>query len=187
MKSILISIRPEWVEKILNGEKIIEIRKTAPKCDLPIDVYVYCTKDNRYLIDRQVVSNGEYEAITLGEMHDPNKTVNITPESECVLNGKVVAKFMLKSVEEIKFHLLTKTNGYGYKRIEPTFTTQTLSFKELKQSSCLTDDDLLDYLNDTDGYAWHISDLVIFDPPKQLSEFGLKRAPQSWQYLEEEK
>lgn len=45
-KSILISIRPEWVKKILNGKKTIEIRKTMPKCDLPIDVYIYCTKDN---------------------------------------------------------------------------------------------------------------------------------------------
>lgn len=44
MKAILISINPKWVEKILNGEKTIEIRKTLPKCDLPIDVYVYCGK-----------------------------------------------------------------------------------------------------------------------------------------------
>ena len=31
MKSILISIKPQWVEKILNGEKIYEIRKTILK------------------------------------------------------------------------------------------------------------------------------------------------------------
>ena len=30
-KCILISIKPEWVCKILNGEKTIEVRKTAPK------------------------------------------------------------------------------------------------------------------------------------------------------------
>ena len=48
MKSILISIKPKWVAKILNGEKTIEIRKTMPKCDLPIDVYIYCTKDNKH-------------------------------------------------------------------------------------------------------------------------------------------
>ena len=39
----MISIKPKWVAKILNGEKTIEIRKTMPKCDLPIDVYIYCT------------------------------------------------------------------------------------------------------------------------------------------------
>lgn len=31
MKSVLISIRPKWVEKIANGQKTIEVRKTAPK------------------------------------------------------------------------------------------------------------------------------------------------------------
>lgn len=30
-RCIIISIKPEWVEKILSGEKTIEIRKTAPK------------------------------------------------------------------------------------------------------------------------------------------------------------
>ena len=29
MKSILMSIRPEWARKIFNGEKTIEVRKTA--------------------------------------------------------------------------------------------------------------------------------------------------------------
>ena len=27
-KAVLISIRPEWVEKILSGEKTLEVRKT---------------------------------------------------------------------------------------------------------------------------------------------------------------
>lgn len=30
-KAVLISIRPEWVEKILAGEKTLEIRKNRPK------------------------------------------------------------------------------------------------------------------------------------------------------------
>lgn len=46
MKSIMISIRPEWVEKILNKEKTIEIRKTMPSCELPCKVYIYQTKKN---------------------------------------------------------------------------------------------------------------------------------------------
>lgn len=44
-KAILLSIKPKYVADILNGKKIIEIRKTMPKCDLPIDVYIYCTND----------------------------------------------------------------------------------------------------------------------------------------------
>lgn len=76
MKAILISINPKWVAKILNGEKTLEIRKTFPKCDLPIDVYIYCTKDKKYA---NLINRGGF------------------------LTGMVVAKFTLNKVEEIKF------------------------------------------------------------------------------------
>lgn len=47
MREIMISIQPQWVEKILDGEKTIEIRKTMPKCELPCKVYIYCTKNEK--------------------------------------------------------------------------------------------------------------------------------------------
>lgn len=34
-------------------------------------------------------------------------------------------------------------------------------------------------------YGWHISDLVIYDEPKDLCEFQIKTPPQSWRYVEE--
>lgn len=48
MKSVLISIRPEWCEKIASGEKTVEIRKTAPKLEPPFKVYVYQTKHREH-------------------------------------------------------------------------------------------------------------------------------------------
>ena len=42
-KAVLISIRPKWVEKIANGEKLIEVRKTRPKLQTPFKCYIYCT------------------------------------------------------------------------------------------------------------------------------------------------
>lgn len=43
MKSVLISIRPKWCEKIASGEKTIEVRKSAPK-EVPFKAYIYETK-----------------------------------------------------------------------------------------------------------------------------------------------
>ena len=43
-KAVLISIRPEWCEKIINGRKTIEVRKTRPKLETPFKCYVYRTK-----------------------------------------------------------------------------------------------------------------------------------------------
>lgn len=56
MKSVLVSIRPKWCEKILSGEKTIEVRKSAQK-EVPFKAYIYQTKskDNaiykRYKVD----------------------------------------------------------------------------------------------------------------------------------------
>ena len=74
MKTIMISIKPEFVQKTLNGNKTIEIRKTMPKCELPCKVYIYCTKGKKLY---KCVSNFD----------------------EDLLNGKVVAEFTLNKVE----------------------------------------------------------------------------------------
>ena len=42
-KAVLISIRPEWVEKILSGKKTLEVRRNRPKLETPFKCYIYCT------------------------------------------------------------------------------------------------------------------------------------------------
>ena len=41
MKAILLSIKPEWAEKIYSGEKTLEIRKSVPRCTFPAVVFLY--------------------------------------------------------------------------------------------------------------------------------------------------
>jgi predicted transcriptional regulator len=84
-RSVLLSIRPEWLEKILNGKKTIEIRKVFPKNYVGW-VYLYCSKAKPYL----------YETI----MEDEYFTSNTICEK--ILNGKVVARFWCDKVEEIR-------------------------------------------------------------------------------------
>lgn len=45
-KAVMLSIRPKWVEKIANGEKTIEVRKTRPKLPTPFKAYIYCSRGN---------------------------------------------------------------------------------------------------------------------------------------------
>ena len=80
------------------------------------------------------------------------------------------------------------------------------------EGTCLTPTEIADYIGDTYAYYWHISDLVIYDKPRELSEFlidckccskifvgdpncwqgcvngyrRLTRPPQSWCYVESE-
>ena len=155
MKAILMSDRPKWVAMTLNGEKIIEIRKTMPKRELPIDVYIHCTKGkHRLVLDKENL------ACFTGWLE----------EGDTELNGKVVAKFTLDVVYEYD--------------IKDENTWIDSDFAEVMQKlSAMSLHEINEYAGNH-FYAWHISDLVIFDEPKELSEFGVKRAPQSWQYIE---
>ena len=47
-KAVMISIRPQWCEKIASGEKTIEARKTKPKLETPFKCYIYCDKGRCY-------------------------------------------------------------------------------------------------------------------------------------------
>lgn len=159
MKSILISIKPKWVAKILNGKKTIEVRKTAPKCELPIDVYIYCTKTIKPISDYDW---GEFTFDDLPKL------------------GKVVAKFTLRKVERF----IQGLNEDEYERL-PNFALQDYDYyglEYLMEKACLNDEEINEYAPDLSFYAWHISDLEIFDEPKELNG----KAPRSWQYIEVE-
>lgn len=194
MKSILISIKPKWVAKILNDEKTIEIRKTMPKCGLPIDVYIYCTKESiLFYNDLKKEYYSVSKSLTALEKYD--------------LSGKVVAKFTLNKVE--KFDLIEEQKYKGNSNDEILKYNECIrKQKEIARKSCLSFCELICYcdtkalgINQKEmiGYAWHISNLEIFDKPKELSELKqewydcgnnfhskpLTKAPQSWCYVEE--
>ena len=49
----------------------------------------------------------------------------------------------------------------------------------------LTLDELEKYLGSGAGYGWHISNLKIYDMPRELREFGVNHPFQSWGYVYE--
>ena len=168
--SILLPVRPEWLVEILNGEKTIDIRKTMPKCRLPIDVYLYCCKSKKKLFFDKVYNKYMYGEDT------PKDRFNS-------LNGKVVAKFTFNKNDNVELERIDySTEDYGYR-----FNDEVLI------KTCLTEEQLESYLLSKDGigYAWYIDDLQILDEPISLSEnvFGnpktniaITKAPQSWCY-----
>lgn len=152
MKSVLISIQPKWVNKIVSGEKTLDVRKTRPKLETPFKCYIYET-------------TAKYKTRLLG--------LNCT----CQGKGKVMGEFVCDSIEMVN----AKCSDYGI----------DLFYHDCMAQGCLTKREIEKYFNipeDKDlrvmkgnGYAWHISDLKIYDKPKDLSEFyiydGEKRRP----------
>lgn len=159
MKAVMISIRPEWCEKIASGEKTVEVRKTRPKIEPPFKCYIYCTK----------VKFNPHEHLR-NNLHYDDSTIKV-----CEGQGKVIGEFMCDVVITAEHGRYVVLNAYD---------TQIESL------------DLCDYADGKTVYGWNISELVIYDQPKELSEFtGLRktkfgyapivaRPPQSWCYVE---
>lgn len=136
-KAVLISIRPEWCQKIMAGRKTVEVRKTRPKMNPPFKCYIY----------------------------------------KCG-NGKVIGEFLCDEIIE------DRTYGHN---------------EEFYRAACMSAYDAVAYAMQSPMYGWHISDLRVYDHPRDLWEFtGLRetkfglapgpitRPPQSWRYVEEE-
>ena len=206
MKSVLISIRPEWVEKIASGEKTIEVRKSAPK-ETPFKAYIYATKAKKFYKCGAVSTSDELLWLANGkiEMCDGFKFWADSGVYQC-LNGKVIGEFICDKVYSIK----NQSSRFSVADEEQSITN------EIARQSCLDYDDMVGYLGNKDGYGLHISDLKIYDKPKELGEFfarchipeskckccdncfwkengygedyavkKLTRPPQSWCYVEE--
>lgn len=121
-------------------------------------------------------------------------------------HGKVIGEFTCDRIYKIdkdSTDFLFKAGGLSV-------------YKQAAEEKCglcvaMTDDELHGYLGHCQGYGWHISDLLIYDQPRELSEFqratdpcdschaeytwectdckkwggDIKRPPQSWCYVEE--
>ena len=174
-KAVMLSIRPKWVEKIANGEKTIEVRKTKPKLDTPFKCYIYCT----------LQGCNEFFRVDLGR-----DVAKWNRGKWADRKGNVIGEFICDRIYE-----LAPLNHAP---------------DDVEKQACLTREEIVNYLKGT-GYGWHISDLRIYDTPRELSEFqratdpcdscyaeytwectdckkfggNIKRPPQSWCYVDD--
>lgn len=194
MKSVLISIKPKYCEMIANGKKTIEVRKTRPEFVTAFKCYIYCT-EGKY--------KGKY-------LHTSNKNGRLlfwhnkgdckiicqpedTSYTAYTCNGKVIGEFVCDEILCFPYVEGEEAGKYVYNI--PTV---------IGEQTCLDYGDVSNYGNGKSLYFWHISDLVIYDEPEELSKFtnrsspftfnkdgvlvykGMTRPPQSWCYVDEQ-
>lgn len=140
MKAVIMSVQPEWVQKIIARKKSFEIRKTKPNLPTPFKVYVYCTYGEG-LIEA-------YDEINPNALIGIKVNRNETWGNCC--NGKVVCEFICDAI------VVDKTFGH-----DPLLYT----------AACMDAADIAAYCVNAEMYGWHISDLKIYDKPKELREF----------------
>lgn len=192
MKSVLISIRPQWCEKIVIGKKTIEVRKSAPK-EVPFKCYIYMTQ-------------GAY------------KDLGLYSEGIYQNRMKVIGEFICDKVDKI---IPLRHTYYNYISVPIANVIEYGIWNDDLPQMQMTKKEINDYGKGKTLFGWHISDLKIYDKPKELSDFispskvkkcvdycingicsnlgyeelcgairrceykKLTRPPQSWQYVEE--
>jgi hypothetical protein len=139
---------------------------------------VYVTKakhKNDYLFGELDLSD-DYKNIVYGD-----KWLALTRDK---LNGKVVARFWFDEYVKYVDCSDCSNNENGYE-CENDFMYLLSVDPILRKETCLTSDEIEDYGNGKDLYAWHIKNIEIFSKVKRLEDYNVKRAPQSWCYIYE--
>lgn len=121
------------------------------------------------------------------------------PKPQFYGGGKVIGEFVCRGF-------------IPFRKVRPCFVTETP--EEIERMACLTRREIWKYAPEGDPIGWRISDLVIYDTPRELGEFRracpnswycescamywenngtcgneslqIKRPPQSWCYVEEQ-
>ena len=216
MNSIITSVSPYLCEKIASGDCKILVKKVCPK-EVPFKAYIYCTKTkNKWsLCDYEGAYQNSKGEIVYAQQHiigeficdkvDNFHCVSVPYQRE---NSLGYGQFIDNGVYKVNsWH-----EGIAFERNDEYIDTM-LNNNDLKKM-CLTAQKLFDYIGvGKHLYGWRISDLKIYDKPKELNEFNrpcsyvglcfscdrtkftskgdrvcealVTRPPRLWQYVEE--
>ena len=170
-KAVLINIRPKWCEKIVNGEKTVEVRKTRPKLETPFKCYIYETggfveKDGAmtFMLGGTVI--GEFMCDTISRVNicgfwdDSGKQLDNRLKETCLTSEKLC-------------NYLGEKVGYG------------LHISGLKVYDKPKE---LDAFRRACAHDWYCDSCAMYWENNGTcgnESLRLKRPPQSWCYVEE--
>ena len=210
---ILASIKPYYYYLIAEEKKKIEVRKTALK-NLPQDIAFYMSKDEKSFAkipkEFQEKYRKHFGKVGLAIVCDKIEDFYCASVPYLKENNLVYGQFVDNGVYKVNgWH-----EGIVFERNDRYIETM-LNNNDLKEM-CLTAQELFNYIGvGKHLYGWHISDLKIYDNPKELSEFRksgfmteeewlfnlypnthchydawakkfeITRPPQSWMFVEE--
>ena len=158
-KAVLLSIQPRWCGLIANGKKTIEVRKTRPKIETPFKCYIYQSKSKDLLM--YVMKDGDNDYGTI--YHGKPVFIKTYSKYSNPYEQKIIGEFICDEI----------CTYYPISNIDPINKPYG---DDILTRSCLSSEELNDYAFSGRGYGklygWHISNLKIYDTPKELSEFG---------------
>lgn len=197
MRAIMKSVSPRICEKVANGDCTILVSKTAPKFDLPFKGYICCTNAKPYLYRE---ANPPFELFLDSDLYEGEGY------DDRLFSGKVVGEFICDKIIEWQYD-----KGHQYYVEYPDDCTSYFPYLKChSEATGLRCSEIEKLGKGKPLYGLRISDLKIYDKPKELREFrkpckinlpmcdrceyystwngrceNITRAPQGWCYVEE--
>ena len=177
MRALLISIQPYWVFLIIAKTMGWNIGE-----EKTVEIRKNCPKNDNWNKTAKIYCTKDKKSFS----QIPKEYRPLMER----LSGKVIGEFVCDDIKEIRADNLV-----------------AIYFNNPCENTCLNDLEMREYANGKNLFLWHISNLVIYDEPRELSEFyvsvkdhwetydpskyvnggwkkPLKRPPQSWCYVE---
>lgn len=167
-KAVMLSIQPKWCELIASGKKTIEVRKSRPSIETPFKCYIYCTKHSERLIEVMKYGDDCYGTTYHGEPVFIKTYKDFTPYF-VGREQKVIGEFVCDKTLTLDCDKAIEANKYGTYSVWDADNEKWIDWDI--DASCVPTADLIKYLDGKSASFWHISDLVIYDKPRELGEF----------------
>ena len=179
-KSVLMSIQPYWGFLIIAKAKGWDIEK-------------YGLYEKTVEVRKSEPKDPDWDKTTELYFSRDKKSLARIPEEYRkeveALCGKVVAEFNCAKIDRYVPILFKGQDFYQ-------------GYMDEEYQSCISHSELCKYAKGKTVYGWHISELKVYDTPKELGEFKgrtlvwrgmnhihvyepISRPPQSWQFVEE--
>lgn len=158
MKAIMKSVSPRICEKVANGDCTILVSKTAPKCEVPFKGYICCTNAKPYLYRE---ANPPFKLFLDSDLYKGEGY------DDRLFSGKVIGEFVCDEIIEWQYD---KRHQY-YVDCPDDCTSYFPYLKCHSEATGLKCSEIEKLGKGKPLYGLHISDLKIYDKPKELSEF----------------
>lgn len=145
---MLLSIRTESAEAILDGKKTIEFRKIFPKNYADFGV---ASKSSRKDVD-------DWSLIMIDHVLLPKVYLYATAPVQKVIGTVEIARVLAGSPDGV-WELAGEKSGMLREQFDRYYGKKTKA------------------------YAWVLENPMRFDPPRPLSELGIREIPQSFSYI----
>lgn len=162
MKSIIQKLTPKDCEAIVLGKQNVILSRVTTKLEYPFTVYIYCAKDKYQLYgDGQNVVADHFSLLNEKAQKGFEKTSKLS-----LWNGKIIGEYTCNEIHDFPFTDISSAIA-NRKAVKLPLTDEILlnsgiSWEQAYKFSSGLQKDI---------YGWHVTNLIIYDQPKELNQF----------------